>query len=354
MTLKQNIRLKACRLERFAKEALLRVGVQEEDARNVAHCLVEADRRGIDSHGVTRLPIYMERKRQGLIAPVTKVDVLREYPATSVMDANNGWGATAGLTAMEWVIDRARTQGVASAVVRRSNHFGMAAFYALRAVEQGMIGLALTNASPSISPWGGKAKYLGTNPICVAVPSSGRWPLVYDGATSQVARGKLQMALQRGETLESNWAIDVQGETTTDPLQGLEGSLLPLGGYKGSGLAMIVEVLTGVLAKGSFGSAVGQLLQPAGFQDVSHFFAAMPVEAFMPQHEFLARVEELQDQVRALPPREGQEILLPGEPEFIQLQKTDREGIPLSADVWAQLQEISDTYGIKMPQHIRF
>jgi len=336
-------------LERFIRDVLIKAGVGERDAINVARCLAAADLRGIDSHGVIRLPVYLQRLEKGFIETRTRLEVVAESPSTALLDANNGWGATAGAEAMKMAVAKARETGVGVVAVRNSNHFGIAAHYALMAVRDDMIGLALTNSSPSMAPWGGNAKLLGTNPICIAVPTGGKWPLVYDGATSTVARGRLVVARERKQAIPPDWALDPKGQPTTDPEVGLLGTLMPLGGYKGYGLALMVDVLCGVLTGAAFGPEVGQLSRPDRPQEVGHFFAAVDISRFLPVEEFKHRVDQLAREMKEAPRRAGvAEIFLPGEIEFRQQEVRERDGIPIDIPVWKKMEEIAWSYGVEI------
>lgn len=334
----------------FADRVLRAAGVNEQESRVVADNLVTANLRGIDSHGITRLPLYVERLSAGLIADRTEVEMVRQTPGTCVLDAHNGWGAVAGLAGMREAIARARQVGTGVAVVRHSNHFGIAAYYAQEAVAVNMIGVAMTNASANMSPWGGRQPYFGTNPICVAVPAGKERPVIYDGATSVVAIGKLVLASKKGEQIPSTWAADQSGQPTTDPQVAVAaGNLLPMGGYKGYGFALMVDVLSGILAGAAFGPYVSNLRKLDGPQNVGHFFAALDIGAFTDPVEFQREMEQLVREIKGTPRAPGCErVYLPGEIEWEFVERRRREGIPVPPEVLAELRQTGERYSIPL------
>jgi LDH2 family malate/lactate/ureidoglycolate dehydrogenase len=334
----------------FAARVLQEAGVDEQESRVVANNLVTANLRGIDSHGITRLPLYMERLQAGLIAPRTEMEIVRQTPGACVLDAHNGWGAVAGLAGMREAIARARQAGTGVAVVRHSNHFGIAAYYAQEAVAAGMIGVAMTNASANMSPWGGRQPYFGTNPICVAVPAGRERPVIYDGATSVVAVGKMVLAAKKGERIPPTWAVDQSGLPTTDPRVAVAaGNLLPMGGYKGYGFALMVDVLSGILAGAAFGSHISDLRKLDAPQNVGHFFAALDIAAFADPAEFQVEMEQLVREIREAPRAPGSErIYLPGEIEWEFEDRRRREGIPVPPEVLDELHQVGERHGVAL------
>lgn len=338
-------------LKSFAAKVLKAAGVEPQESEIVADNLITANLRGIDSHGIVRLPQYVERLEAGLIATRTRIDVVRDAPAACVLDANNGWGAVAGLEGMRRAIDKARRHGVGVAAVRNSNHFGIAAYYAQEALPEMMIGVALTNASANMAPWGGRDPYFGTNPICIAVPAGRERPVIYDGATSVVAIGKIALAAKKGERIPLDWALDSEGRPTDDPRAVMDGgTLLPLGGYKGYGLALMVDVLSGILSGAAFGPYVSNLRRLDAPQNVGHFFAALDISAFMDPQEFLGSMERLVRDIKEARRAAGkEEIYLPGEIEWNWEEKRRREGIPVPEEVLAELRLLGERYGVELP-----
>ena len=342
------VRINCEELEAFVTTILTRAGVPDHEAIIVADCIVSADRRGIASHGVSRLPVYLAKVEAGSMERATRIEILRESQSAALLSGGNGWGPVAGKGAMELAIEKASRTGAAFVGVRESNHFGIAAYYAMMALGHDMIGIALTNSTPLMAPWGSRQAYLGTNPISVAVPAGRERPIVYDGATSVANRGKLVLASRRGESVPNEWAIDPQGHPTTDPAAGLKGALLPIGKYKGSGLAIMVDVLCGVLTGGLFGSAVGDLYDASSCSGVGHFFGALKVDCFMPVDEFKERVDAFVREIRSLPKAEGVgRIYLPGEIEFEKEEESMRLGIALDRGVLNDLNEVAARYDVR-------
>lgn len=330
------------RLEQRCARVLERVGLREEDARCVAASLVLAELREVRSHGVIRLPIYVERIRKGLIDPSARISVLRETPAAAAWDAGNGHGIPAGVRAMDGCIEKARTSGVGVVTVRRSNHFGMAWYFARQAVERDMIGIVASNADAFVAPWGAGRRYLGTNPVAVGVPADTEPPIALDMATSVVAHGRIVLARQRNERIPVGWALDKDGSPTSDPAAALEGALLPFGEAKGSGIALLIDLICGPLS----GALTGPFIAPlyTGLdrpQGLGHFLAAIDLSAFTDVAEFKRQVDESIRRVRALPPAPGVDrVYLPGEPEWIREQEGRRRGIVVDPAAAQSLEEL--------------
>lgn len=319
------------RVEQRCIRVLRRAGFLEGDARHVAGSLVLAELRGVRSHGVVRLPIYVERVERGLIDPRGRISVLREAKAAAAWDAGNSHGIPAGVKAMEACIEKARLCGVGAVTVRRSNHFGMAWYFARQAVQQDMIGVATSNADAFVAPWGAGRRYLGTNPLAVGVPAGEEPPVALDMATSVVAHGRILLAKHRGEDIPSGWGLDKEGRPTTDPAAALEGALLPFGEAKGSGISLLIDLVCGPLAGALTGPSIAPLYtgldRPQG---LGHFFMAIDIGAFTDVAEFKRGVDESIRAVRALPPARGfDRVYLPGEPEWIREQEGRRSGIVL-------------------------
>lgn len=337
-------------LKSFAGRVLEAAGVVPAESMIIADSLITANLRGIDSHGIVRLPLYVERLEAGLVARETKVAVVRDMPAVCVLDAHNGWGAVAGLAGMKAAIEKAQQTGTGITTVRHSNHFGIAAYYAQMAMAENMIGVAMTNASANMAPWGGRDPYFGTNPICVAVPAGRARPVIYDGATSVVAIGKLVLAAKKEEQIPATWAIDSQGHPTTDPVAATKGgTLLPMGGYKGYGFALMVDVLCGLLAGAAFGPYVSNLRHSDGPQDVGHFFAALDISAFLDRDLFFEGMERLVSDIKASRRMtEIKEIYLPGEIEWNWEDRRRREGIPIPGEILEELRALGSRYRVEL------
>ena len=327
---------------RFVIDLMAAHGLAAEDAGIVAACLVRADLRGVDTHGLSRLPGYLERLRRGLVNPRPALAPRMVATAAAHLDGDDGFGFVVATRAMATAMEIADACGIGLVSVKRSTHFGMAACYLLQAVEAGYIALVFTNASPAMPPWGGREALLGTSPFAAGAPGGERGPFILDMAPSVAARGKIRKALKLGQTIPGDWALDGEGRTTTDPARALEGVVLPMGGPKGSGLSMLMDILGGVISGAAFAGDVGDQYKHFDRpQDVGHFFLAMKPDLFMPLEQYRARMDMLAERVRSAPRAEGvDEILMPGEPEARQEARRLRTGIPYPAnDVEALLAE---------------
>lgn len=311
--------------------ALLRAhGVADADATTVARCLVGADLRGVDTHGLCRLPGYLDRLRRGLINPRPRLSPRRVTPVAAALDGQDAFGFVAGTRAMQEAIAIATELGLGVVAVRRSTHFGMAASYVLQALEAGFVSLVFSNASPAMPPWGGRAALLGTNPFAAGAPGGELAPLLLDMSPAVAARGKIRKAQRRGEAIPQGYALDADGRSTTDPDKALQGVVLPIGTYKGSGLAMLMDVFGGVLTGAACAGEVADQYKVFDRpQDVGHFFLAMKPDLFVPPAEYRQRMDRLVRRVRECPKAEGfDEILVPGEPETRAEAVRRRAGIP--------------------------
>ncbi|MHA2067560.1 MAG: Ldh family oxidoreductase, partial [Candidatus Thorarchaeota archaeon] len=300
-------------IKRVCIDVLKEVGLTIEDAHTVVDCLIEADLCGISTHGVFRLPNYIEKLEKGLINANPKIEVLRSTPSTAVLDGGCGFGQVVGTRAMDLAIEKAKETGIGMVSVFNSNHFGMAAYFSMYALSQDMIGVAMSNANPGMAPFGGMEKELGTNPLSVAIPAKEHDPVVLDLAMSKVARGKIRLAAKRKERIPEGWAIDKSGHPTEDPESAIEGALLPFGGPKGSGLAIVIDILTGVLSGGAIGKEVGSMYDLDRKSDVVHTMLAIDIASFIPVDDFMDRVGSLIQRFKSSSPAPGVEkVYLPG------------------------------------------
>lgn len=332
----------------FCLATLKAVGAREEIAAIVSDVLIAADLRGISSHGISRLPIYIKRINLGLMAPDALPSVVRENKCTALLDGRNGFGQVGAYYGMEKCIDMAQKEGVGIAGVFNTNHIGMAAYFAMMTLKNRMIGMVMANASAHMPAWGGIKPCLGTNPIAIAVPAGKYPPIVLDMATSAVARGKIIMAARRGEPIPLGWALNKEGLPTQDANEALEGLILPLGGPKGYGLSLIIDVLAGVLTGANFGSKVpsmtGQWTEPL---NMGVWLLAFKVDNFMPFEEFINRVDELIADIKDSPLAPGfEKIYIPGEIETEVSIKYQKEGIPLDDELVAELRDLSKLTGV--------
>ncbi len=330
------------------------MSVPEIDARIAADVLVSADLRGVSSHGVIRLHSYYgNRLKNGLINPSSPIKTLKESPATLALDGGNGLGQVVAYRAMSRCIEMADNAGIAITTVRNSNHFGIAGYYAMMALPQDMIGISLTNSQPLVAPTYGLKRTLGTNPIAVAVPAGKERPYVLDMATSIVPIGKVTVYEKAGEKIPQGWGINAQGELTSEPAEVLQGgALLPLGGpaelrgYKGYGLSLLVDLLTGVLSGAAFGQDVG-LPSKTRSADVGHFFAAIKIENFRPVDFFKEDMDNYIQSLKATPKLPGQDrIYIHGEKEFENAEKYLQEGVPLMTEVVDLLKTAGEEAGV--------
>lgn len=336
------------RLIDIAKGLLIAAGASEEEAAIVARYNIGANLVGHDSHGIILIPQYIERIKAGHIMPQAPWTVVEESPTTTVIDGNWGFGYAVTDRAMRHTIAKAKTQNVAAATVYRQSHIGRLASYPLLAAAEGMIAMITADSGRSpkhVAPFGGAKARLGTNPICFAVPSHLEGPLVFDMATSAAAAGKINVATARGEPVPSGWLIDAEGRPSTDPRvlkQG--GALLPLGGtegYKGTGLAAIVEILSGLLTGLGFG------VEPTGRHNDGCFIAVFNVAAFRKLETFKQEVTAFAQYLKATPPAEGfSEVFYPGEIEFRKEQQRRRDGVPIEDATWNKLRDLAQGYGI--------
>ncbi|MGI6604928.1 MAG: Ldh family oxidoreductase [bacterium] len=340
-------KVRITQLKEFSLKAFRALGISENDAKIAADILVAADVRGIDSHGVARLPIYAKRLQLGLINKNPQIKVVRERPGMAVVDGDNGLGQVVSYQAMKLCMEKAKQTGTAAVAVKNSNHFGIGAYYAMMALEEDMIGVVATNTSPLMAPFGGKEPMLGTNPIALAVPAGSQYPVVLDMATSLVPRGKIEIYARKGEKLPLGWAIDKEGRPTDDPAEALKGTLLPMGGPKGYGLAMMVDLLAGVLAGAAFGGNIGSLFGDMDRpQNVGHFMMAIDINSFQPIAEFKTTMDNYILSVKNSAPAEGvKEIFLPGEIEFVK-GKGREDGFELNPVVVKNLLELGKELGI--------
>jgi LDH2 family malate/lactate/ureidoglycolate dehydrogenase len=349
----QGILVPAERLQGWTRQVFERVGVGRQDAALVADSLVEANLRGVDTHGITRVLVsYVRRLQGGAVDPTGEPSLLREAPSTALLDGRNGLGQVTASHAMRLAIAKARTTGVAFVATTRSNHYGAAAYWAMRALPEGMIGLSATNALPTFAPSGGRTPMLGTNPFAVAIPAGRERPMVLDMATTVVARGRIILHAKQGMPLAPGWAYDAEGRPTTDPQQALRGLLAPLGGTKGYGIALAIDMLCGVMTGAGFGTHF-----PAGGgentrdpRDVGGVFAAIRVAAFTALEEFQARMDTAIRAIRACDRADGvARIYIPGEIEFETKAKRLVEGIPVPEVVVEEFRALGLELGAPFP-----
>ena len=341
--------LAADKLREIAAQLLMGAGASEEEAAIVSRHSVGANLAGHDSHGIIQIPTYIDRMRRGHIVAGTPIEVVQETPTTTVVDGNWGSGYVVSERAMQMTIDKARRNSVAAATVLKQGHVGRVADYPIMAASAGMIGIMTADsgrATKAVAPFGGREPRLGTNPICIAMPSNLEGPLFIDMATSAVAAGKLLVASARGASIPEGWLLDKDGNPTTDPNALHQGGVvLPLGGpegHKGYGLSVMVEIFSGILTGLGFGH------EPSGRHNDGCFMAAFNVEAFRPLDDFKREVTEFARYLKSSPPAAGfDEVYYPGELEHLRAQKLSAEGITVEDATWERLKALAAEFGLE-------
>jgi len=340
-------RVDAAALRRLVGAIFERCGMDEDDAALLADSLVAADLGGVHSHGVLRVPEYVRKLRGGGVDPRGRPRVARELGGCLVVDGGNAMGQIAAHFAMARAIERAGVHGIAAAAVRGSNHCGAMAYFAAQALEHDMIGLATTNALPTMAPWGGAERLLGINPLAIAIPADQERPIVYDAAFSGSAHGKIRVYQQKGLSIPEGWATDRDGRPTTDPAVAIEGLLLPSGGFKGAGMAMIMGILSSMLSGAAYGTELGDMERgPTAGQD-GHFLAAISLAAFEEPARFKSRVDGAIRQIHACRLAPGfDRVYAPGEPEQLRREAYAGAGIPLNDVTLADLRRTAESLGV--------
>jgi L-2-hydroxycarboxylate dehydrogenase (NAD+) len=347
-------------LREFSHRVFLHFGVPKRDAMQAAEVLACADIRGIDSHGVARLHSYFHMLSEGRINPKPEIRLVRSTLSTATVDGDNGLGLVVGPQANRIAMDMAEKAGSGWVSVRNTNHYGIAGYYVLKAIERDLIGWAMTNSAMLVAPLWGAERMLGTNPLAIAFPGKEEPPIVIDMATCAAAYGKIEMARRRGEQIPEGWAIDAHGHATTNPDDIVEGGmLLPLGsdrqrgGHKGYALAIMVDVLSGVLSGANWGPfappfALRQEIPERSVgEGIGHFFGAMRIDGFIDSDSFKRQIDDYVRVFRATKPAPGTNgPLIPGDPEREMEQVRRKKGVPLVLPVVEELRDISRKTGI--------
>ncbi len=328
-------------LEDVSTRALTSVGVPKNDARTVAQHLVEADLRSRSSHGVLRLPGIVAGIKKGAISRFARVTIIRETRATALLDGNHGLGQVVSMKAVKMAIGKAQSVGVGVVSVRNSSHVGFMGYYTLHSARQNMIGIALTNTEPAMAPTGGIEKILGSNPISIGIPSRVE-PIVVDLSTTVVSRGRIVELEKAGMRIPLAWALDREGKETEDPGLALEGSILPIAGAKGYALSLAFDLLTGALSGSSVGKSVRGTLHTTDPPTKGDLFISINPDFFGGIDGFLDKVELLKNQIRRTKRAKGiEKIFVPGERGNIQRAQRIREGIPVDAGLWEELNNLA-------------
>jgi LDH2 family malate/lactate/ureidoglycolate dehydrogenase len=345
----EGYRVDARQLQSLVELMLAKTGVPAADASLVASSLIGADARGMNSHGILRLPVYIKRLRQGGFSPRSESKLVRESASTALIDGGNGLGAVLTMRAMDMAIAKARVTGIAAVGVRNSNHNGEGAPYVLRAVEADMIGIATTNGSPIMPVWGGKTALTGPLPITLGVPASRHKPIVLDAALGMSSRGKILYYAEKGLSLPDGWLVDADGRPTNDPNWVKNGGwILPIGGHKGWGLILMCEILSGILTGGAIGRELTNLYDDLHKpQGNGHFVMAINIASFLDVAAFKERMDSYISEMKASELAPGfEEVLMPGEIEFRKEARQRVEGIVLGRSVVDEVLKTAKDLGI--------
>ncbi|HXX35692.1 MAG TPA: Ldh family oxidoreductase [Thermodesulfobacteriota bacterium] len=336
----------------FSVQSFVKCGLSQKYAEWVSDTLIQAELRGVSSHGVIRLPFYCKRLLDKGSNSDPNVRIIAEKPSMILVDGDNGLGQIVSIKAMEMVMDRARDQGVCFAGVGNSCHFGMTSYYPMMALKREMIALAGSNASPVMAPWGGGKSAIGNNPLAIVVPTGKGYPLVLDMAMSVISGGKIRLEAVKGTKIPKDWILDGQGRPTDNPRDFMpDGTLLPLG-YKGFGLAVMIEVLSGILTRSFILDEIPLWFEKSSTPvNLGHFFMALDIGTFIPIEAFKRRVDQMIDRLKSSPPMEGSSgIFMPGEMEHVKEQEFLRNGIPVAREVLKTLDDFAEKIGIqKLP-----
>ncbi len=340
------------KLKDLCVRILTKVDVPPEEAELFANILINANLRGVDSHGVTRLPVYVQRLKAGGIVTPTKIMISKDSGPLSMIKGNHGIPHVVATRAMEHTVQKTRKFGVGITTVRDVGSLGALADYSMIALESNFVGVVLQNDFPSgIAPFGGRVPMMGTNPMSVSVPAGRELPIVLDMATSVAARGKILLAAKENRSIPEGWALDEKGYPTTDPHKALEGSVLPFGGAKGFAFALIIDILAGIVAGASVGLYMESLYgDPAARQDLGYFMWCMDVSRFVSVEEYKEKVDDLIVKIKNSPKGPGvDEIFLPGEIELRTRERRLKGGVPLSKEVVKDLTCLAKEMGAEFP-----
>lgn len=329
-----------------------RRGMSQADATLLADSLVDADLCGTHSHGVIRVPDYAEKLTVKGVDPTAKPAVVREGPSFVIVDGRNSMGQIGTALAMRQVIGKAAQTGIAAGAIRGSNHCGAMAYFTRMALPHDMIGIATTNAIPTMAPWGGAERILGINPLAISVPAGEMSPIVYDAAFSGSSHGKIRIYQQKGMRIPEGWVIDREGQPTTDPMAAVDGLLAPIGGFKGAGLAMIMGILSSMLSGACYGTELGSIEEGPTPGEDGHFVAAIHIPSFEDIERFKSRVDAAIQQIHDCQLAPGfDRVYAPGELEAIRRVEYSAQGIPLSRVTLTDVRKTSARLGIDVNEY---
>jgi len=329
-----------------------KVGLPPQDALIFIDALLHANLRGDDTHGLNYLPNYIRRLEEGLVARDGDMIAKQQGDCYAVLDGANKLGQVAATQGMRLAINKALETGVGVVLVKNSNHCGALSYYTMMALESECIGMGASNAYPTMSPLGGMLPFFGTNPFSIAVPAGKEEPFILDMSTSAQARAKVISAARKGEKIPLGWALDKEGHPTDDPEKAATGTMLPMAGHKGFGIAMAIDILCGILSGSASSREIGGFLfkDGASRQNIGQYFQAIRIDKFIPLENFKNKVDWLIRELRNTNPVNGVEkIYIPGDGSRLQLKIRSRNGIPLNEYVKKGLEEIADRYGLPFP-----
>ena len=335
-------------LQDFVQRAFLAMGLSDEEADICTAGLMSSELRCLpgQGQGVSRLTGYYERISQGLYQPGAEMEIIKQSPALALVDAKMVMGSVVGQEAMGIAVDKAKTCGIGACVVFNSTHFGSSGYHARRALEADCIGIAITNAGAEMAPWGGISARVGTNPWGMAAPTGGDFPVALDIALTTAGKGMMRWYEREGKSIPRDWALTPEGLETDEPSAAMAGALLGIGHYKGYGLSLFSDILTGVISGGGFGLAPFQDRSIAKL-DVAHSFIALDIAWFMPVEDFKARMDAFIAEIKSSELRPGfDEILVPGEIDYRRERSYRRDGAQLDAQVYERLRQLADTLEI--------
>jgi len=341
-------------LKNFCCQAYMKTGVPTAEAEIIADLLVRSDLRGIETHGVTRLPIYIQRLQKGYVRKECKLTPIKDKGPTAFFEAHGSMGHIVAHRAMEKAIVKAEEYGIGWVSVKDSGHFGVAGLFPMMALQNDFIGYIVSNSAPMMFPWGGRERIIGNNPLAYAIPADQYPPVVLDFSLGVVSSGKLILARKKGEKIPLGWAVDKDGLPTDDPYEGYEGggSLMPVGGHKGYGMVLVHEMLTAVLTGGKWTRQIKSLYEEdkSGIQGTCHSFMALDPDCFIGKENFKKEIDRYIKSIKeSAKAKNAQEILLPGEPELRTERERLKEGIPLAPATMKELAVLGESLGISLP-----
>lgn len=340
------VRLPLHAIKEFVSDIFLKAGLNKAHSLIIADSITRAEARGIKSHGLVRVPTYISRLENGATNKNAKYKVEKIKGAAALLDADNGFGQVAAYYGSKLAVTLAKKYGTGVVGIKNSNHFGIASYYAMLISKYDMIGIVSTNSSPAIAPFGSYIPLLGTNPLAVSIPAKTRKPIVLDMSASVVARGKIRLAKLKNEKIPIGWALDPTGRDTDDPDLALKGSLVPIGGPKGSGLSLVIDLLCGVLTGSSFTGEVKNVTDISGPSKTGHMILALDIGCFNDVNKFKENIDEVITKIKSLPSINNSEIFMPGEIENNAEEKAEKEGISIEPKVKEELNNLAKKYQI--------